>query len=136
MDLADHPPHFRHEMDEIIASIRRHVRDNFGRPKTVDYYRKLDRLLEPLVEDLDPSKRPEWQYQSWLCQVIAIWTWQREIGRTLLSGERPISDGHQRGTTSQKLSINSVQPEEPPFGGCVAQRAPQEPRNTLASYFR
>lgn len=59
MDLADYPPHLRHEMDEIIASIRRHIRDNFGLPKTNDYYQKLDHLLEPLVEDLDPDKRSD-----------------------------------------------------------------------------
>ena len=59
MDFADRPPHFRHETDDIIESIRRHVRDNFGLPKTVDYYRKLDHLLEPLVRDLDPDKRSD-----------------------------------------------------------------------------
>ncbi len=63
MDLADYPPHFRHEMDTIIGSVRRHVRDNFGLPKTDEYYRRLDILLEPLGADLDPTKQSD---HDWL----------------------------------------------------------------------
>ena len=57
MDLADHPPHLRYEMDEVIASIRRYVRDNFESERDTAYYAKLDRLLEPLVADLRPRPR-------------------------------------------------------------------------------
>jgi len=56
LDLANHPPHLRHEMDEIVASIRRHVRDHIGKERSAEYYQKLDQLLQPMVEDLDPSR--------------------------------------------------------------------------------
>jgi hypothetical protein len=43
-------------MDEIVASIRRHVRDHIGKERSAEYYQKLDQLLQPMVEDLDPSR--------------------------------------------------------------------------------
>lgn len=60
MDLADHPPHGRYEMNQIVASVRRHVRDHLHQPKTEAYYLKLDQLIEPMVRDLDPNRQSEW----------------------------------------------------------------------------